>query len=531
MELSQADKQEIINAVLASIRTNSRTISQLTPVAELNEDDYFEVSGDRRISYTSIRDLIVDSVDIPAISIDNYAIPPTITVEELDTFGTDGSFAQMKAILKNPHTRFKVIGIGGWTIPRVIGILDVFSDSLNHVLTEILTTHGCFENGRFNGATHTDASIRSYFRSFNFSAPSDFLTEEGEWTLWQEVAPEGLKNQVNAAVDDANAAKTAAQTALAKATEAYPPTLTLSQLDTMGTSGILANRDAILKNPHTRYRVVADGWNPNGNIPPKVIGFVDVFSDSLRHVITQEITTHDLFDDQGNLTPSSHTDTAIRTYYRSFNLNASEDFPTDVGQWTKWKEKVPEGLRAQVYEALTLAKKALELSQTGSPTVEFSGFVSSVQLQPMSVSMSSTDPGYCAVFDSSRKRFLLKSASGSYYNNWGDGDRFGTSSTDGRIPQTGKIYADTISGNWYRWDGTNLLKFNSGVADPALKDTIITNDEIDDLIESLEGENSENKPGTNQGGGNSGDAEENNQPGTAVPGGNDNSESEKNLLP
>lgn len=336
------------------------------------------------------------------------------------------------------------------------------------------------------------------------------------------------EDQVNTAVELANAANTAAQTALTKAEAAYPPTLTLSQLDTMGTSGLSDNWATILKCPHTRYRLVGDGWNPAGTIPPNVVGFVDVFSDSLRHVITQELTTHYVFDDNGNLISSAHTDTAIRTYYRSFNRSAASDFPVDEGQWTKWQEKVPEGLRSMVYEAMTIAKKALELSQTGSPTVEFSGFVSSVQLQPMSVSMASTDPGYCAVFDSTRKTFLLKSASGSYYNNWGDADRFGTASVDGRIPDTGKIYADTVSGNWYRWDGTNLVKFNSGVADPGLKDTIITNEEIDDLIESLGDEetatpspSNPSNPGEN--GGNNGGAEENGQPGVAVPGDNDES--------
>ena len=51
--MTEQEKQEIINAVLAALRTNSKTIAQLTPVTELSDDDSFEVSGGRRISYAA----------------------------------------------------------------------------------------------------------------------------------------------------------------------------------------------------------------------------------------------------------------------------------------------------------------------------------------------------------------------------------------------------------------------------------------------------------------------------------------------
>ena len=49
--MTTEEKQEIINAVLSAIRTNSKTINQLTTVSELTDADYFELDGGRKVSY------------------------------------------------------------------------------------------------------------------------------------------------------------------------------------------------------------------------------------------------------------------------------------------------------------------------------------------------------------------------------------------------------------------------------------------------------------------------------------------------
>lgn len=48
--MTDTEKQAIIDAVISSLRTNSRTIEQLTPVPTLSDDDMFEVNGGRRVS-------------------------------------------------------------------------------------------------------------------------------------------------------------------------------------------------------------------------------------------------------------------------------------------------------------------------------------------------------------------------------------------------------------------------------------------------------------------------------------------------
>lgn len=50
--------QSIVNEVLSSIQTNSRTIDDLTPVTSLGASDYFEISGGKKVSYSVLETLL-----------------------------------------------------------------------------------------------------------------------------------------------------------------------------------------------------------------------------------------------------------------------------------------------------------------------------------------------------------------------------------------------------------------------------------------------------------------------------------------
>ena len=62
--MTQEEKQEIINAVLSAIMTNSKTIEQLTPTESLSDDDAIEVSGGRRISYAAFLSAVQEGVQL-----------------------------------------------------------------------------------------------------------------------------------------------------------------------------------------------------------------------------------------------------------------------------------------------------------------------------------------------------------------------------------------------------------------------------------------------------------------------------------
>lgn len=59
MALTETEYQNIVNAVLSAIRTNSRTIDQLTPVTNISTKDFFEIGGGRKISFGLLRQLII----------------------------------------------------------------------------------------------------------------------------------------------------------------------------------------------------------------------------------------------------------------------------------------------------------------------------------------------------------------------------------------------------------------------------------------------------------------------------------------
>lgn len=60
--MTEQELQSVINAVLSSIKTNSRSIGQLTGVQTLSDNDCFEVAGGRKIAYSVLRDLIYTAV-------------------------------------------------------------------------------------------------------------------------------------------------------------------------------------------------------------------------------------------------------------------------------------------------------------------------------------------------------------------------------------------------------------------------------------------------------------------------------------
>lgn len=56
--MTNAEKQEIIEAVLAALATNSKTIAQLSPKQSLTDSDLFEVAGGSRVTYLVLKNAI-----------------------------------------------------------------------------------------------------------------------------------------------------------------------------------------------------------------------------------------------------------------------------------------------------------------------------------------------------------------------------------------------------------------------------------------------------------------------------------------
>lgn len=97
MALTQEELQGIISSVLASIRTNSRTIDQLTPVTMLSDNDCFEINGGKKVSYKVLRELIVslssaeqdslqnliEKCELESVSVETTETTATITIKSV----------------------------------------------------------------------------------------------------------------------------------------------------------------------------------------------------------------------------------------------------------------------------------------------------------------------------------------------------------------------------------------------------------------------------------------------------------------
>lgn len=116
----------------------------------------------------------------------------TIPVTELDSLCPDISSAA-EIVKDKRHSRYIVLGGNGNAFK--VGTLDVFSDSLHHVVTQVLTSHYVYESGVLDTTTHKDAELTKYYRSYKIDGTLPVST--GEWTEWK-VLDNGLTALIEA---------------------------------------------------------------------------------------------------------------------------------------------------------------------------------------------------------------------------------------------------------------------------------------------------------------------------------------------
>lgn len=104
--------------------------------------------------------------------------------------------------------------------------------------------------------------------------------------------------------------------------------------------------------------------------------------------------------------------------------------------------------------------------------VNFYDIIVGVTVKTESIDKNSADEGCKVVYDKEHGCFVLAyvptigdpGQTPTYYNNWLDADRFGTASTNGRIPSSGKVFLGDEDGKSYRWSGTQLVPIGSDLA-------------------------------------------------------------------
>jgi len=71
--MTDEEKQEIIEEVLAALKTNGKTIEQLTVVTTMTDTDKFELSGGRYVTYAVLQDDVTEDVATAAAKAQNTA--------------------------------------------------------------------------------------------------------------------------------------------------------------------------------------------------------------------------------------------------------------------------------------------------------------------------------------------------------------------------------------------------------------------------------------------------------------------------
>lgn len=91
--MTNEELQTVVAAVIQSLKTNSKTIAQLTEVHSIDSSDYFEISGGRKVSYGVLLDLLSN-----AIVIDTEGITADIAKVVIQTvaFDVSGSTATLR---------------------------------------------------------------------------------------------------------------------------------------------------------------------------------------------------------------------------------------------------------------------------------------------------------------------------------------------------------------------------------------------------------------------------------------------------
>lgn len=147
-----------------------------TPEAEHNGEIY---------AFTAPGWKLVSKIDAAYVTQDGLnGVIPCIDVKDIDTF--PASLSEAAAMAKDTaHARRTLTAVFGQKTIVTVGILDMFSDNMGHMLTQVLTTHYKMNSdGVLDLGAHTDDKIYTYFRSYHISGGTSAIPE-GTWGAWK----------------------------------------------------------------------------------------------------------------------------------------------------------------------------------------------------------------------------------------------------------------------------------------------------------------------------------------------------------
>lgn len=111
--MTPEDLQEVVAAVIAALKTNGKTIDQLTAVTSLADTDNLEISNGKKVSFGKLKELVAAAVTVSAEEIKGWEM-----IESTDDLPEDPTQAQQEKayVIADTSTMYVYVGYGGDTL-------------------------------------------------------------------------------------------------------------------------------------------------------------------------------------------------------------------------------------------------------------------------------------------------------------------------------------------------------------------------------------------------------------------------------
>lgn len=298
--MTEQELQSVINAVLSSIKTNSRSIGQLTGVQTLSDSDCFEVAGGRKIAYSVLRDLIFAAANT---KLENMQTDIANSVLQSVSFDVTGSTATLT---------IKQKGYDAITVS-----VPIATDSQSGIMTAA-------DKVKLD-STYSKQEIKQ-----EIDAEADAIRDE-------------MMPRINNLATVVNEQVSALNTAIGKkadkaALDAAYGEINIDNIDSLCTA------DDMLQGKPACYTVLYTLVSTKGTVTVKV-GVLWVYSDNLRHVVMQVLNTNFVPDDDGTFSSHTHNHD-MHEYSRiyCYDSNAASHAGVAVKTWTQWQEVGGKGI-------------------------------------------------------------------------------------------------------------------------------------------------------------------------------------------
>lgn len=405
MGLTQEEKQEIVASVLSSVRTNSRTIGNLTPVTSLTDSSQFEINGGKRVSFSLLRTFFTELIKQKVEESERNILEAIGGISDMGEISDEGLSLILGIRRVADESGIREFDVSVQSSPD----LATYPDGTRAWVEDIHT----FVKKEGGEITPLDTYLSGQ------EPRADLLFRSGNRLYcWRD----GTLVQFLTGIDED----------FTDILEGFlTPCLLLSDLDTLGTNGTAASiMDLARKQRATRWKVI-EGAGSSGDAV--AVGLLDLLSDPMKHIVTEVLTTHLTLDESGGLS-ASHDDENLYVYYRSLNVS-SPYLDNERGTWTAWK--LLNG------DEVHLDPKTGLIGRTDLPAavIPFDGAlnVSSYQQQ----SLLEAPAGSKIYYDEEKGKFFLQTGSAletKYYPTWGGNKTEGIPSSEEMGPWPSSLY-------------------------------------------------------------------------------------------